>query len=591
METAARLGATPASKREKTVFDNGQNDWDFETDLLIFGSGVAGFSAAIFARKQGLEVLVCEKEAVVGGTSATSGGFAWVPNTAKAKADGAVDSVENARNYLRHELGNHYRADLVDAFLEAGPEAMAEIERGTEVIFDFVRWPDYHASQVSGVRSGRTLETRRFDGRRLGKDFELLRPPIKRLMLLGGISIDKRKLDDFLNPFRSLAGFGRVLSTFARYGMDRLRFSRGTDIGAGNAMIARMLLTLRQQKATIWTKAPLVSLLQEHGRIVGAVIRKDGRVQRIRARHGVVLATGGFPHNAEMRRELGPDHPHDLSVGWHANLGEGITAARQIGAVIDHDVCGPGLWQPSSLLRHKDGSVETILYGYLDRGKPGVIAVDQSGNRFVNESNSYHDIGEAMFRNGVATGNQFHFICDHKFVWKRGLGLIRPFRPSLKPYVRQGYIAMSDTIEGLARQIGVDPAGLARTVQKHNDYARSGVDPDFHRGENPFNSVLLGDPAFKPNPNLGPIDKPPFVALRMHPSTLGTSIGLKIDAHARVLDAKDQPIPGLYAGGQDFSPVMRGYYPGGGINIGPAIVFAYVAVRHLAKARQTVEGA
>ncbi len=559
--------------------------WDHETDVLIFGSGIAGFSAGVFARKRNLDVLICEKMPVVGGTTATSGGFAWVPNTYQARAAGVQDSVEQARTFLKNELGPLYRADLADAFLEAGPDAMATLQDGTDVAFNYVPWPDYHADQVGGVSAGRTHEPCRFDGRRLGKDFELLRPPIKRLMLLGGMSIDKRKVDDFLNPFKSLSGFGRVVATFARYAMDRLRYSRGTDIGAGNALVAGLLLTLRKQGAGIWVKAPLVELISEAGKVVGAIVNHDGQPKRIRARRGVILATGGFPHNAKMRAELGPRHPHDHSVGWEANVGEGINAARRIGAVIDHDVAGPGLWQPSSLLKHPDGRVETILYGYLDRGKPGIIAVDSNGKRFVNESNSYHDIGEAMYRNGVAEGNRFHFICDHKFVWKRGLGLIRPFRPSLSPYVRSGYITVADTIEDLARKIGADPQGLAETVRKHNEYARTGVDPEFQRGVNPFNHILLGDPAFKPNPNLGPILHPPFVALRMVPSTLGTCIGLKVNGESQVLDAQDQPVPGLYACGQDVSPVMRGRYPAGGINIGPALVFAYIAVRHI-KERQ-----
>ncbi|HSV81708.1 MAG TPA: FAD-dependent oxidoreductase [Ramlibacter sp.] len=560
--------------------------WDHETDLLIFGSGAAGFSAGVYARKKGLEVMICEKMPVVGGTTATSGGFAWVPNTEQAKAAGARDSIEQARTFLRNELGDYYRADLVDAFLEAGPEAMATLQDKTEVVFDYVSWPDYHADQVGGVTAGRTLETRRFDARRLGKDFELVRPPIKRLMLLGGMSIDKRKVADFLNPFRSVGGLFRVVSTFVRYAVDRLQYSRGTDIGAGNALVARLLYTLRQQKATIWVHAPLVELIDEAGSVVGAIVQHEGKAKRIRARHGVVLATGGFPHNAKMREELGPRHPHHHSVGWEANVGEGINAARRIGAVIDHDVVGPGLWQPSSVLKHKDGTDETILYGYLDRGKPGVIAVDASGRRFVNESNSYHDIGAAMFKSGVAQGNRFYFICDRKFVWKWGLGLIRPYQPSLAPHVRSGYLTVADSIEELARKIDVDPQGLAETVRKNNEYARTGVDPDFGRGKNPFNTILLGDPTVKPNPNLGPIAKGPFVALRIYPSTLGTAIGLKTNADAQVLDAAGTPIPGLYGCGADISAVMRGFYPAGGINIGPAIVMAYIAVRHVAERAQ-----
>lgn len=555
--------------------------WDYETDLLIFGSGVAGMSAGIFARKRNLRVLICEKMPVLGGTTATSGGFIWVPNTDQAKAAGADDSVEKARTYLRNELGNYYRADLVDAFLEAGPKAVRELQDKTEVVFDYVKWPDYHAETEGGVLEGRTLEPRRYDGRKLGRDFELIRPPIKRLMLLGGMSIDKRKVNDFLNPFSSPGAIIRVLQTVSRFAVDRLSYSRGTDIGAGNALIARMLYTLRELGAQIWTKAPLLELIREGERVIGARITLDGVSKRIRAGHGVLLGTGGFPHNADMRRELGPEHPHDHSVGWIHNLGEGINSARAVGAVIDRNVVGPGLWQPSSVLRHRDGREETILYGYLDRGKPGLIAVDRSGKRFVNESSTYHDIGAAMFRNGAGQGNRFYFICDRKFIWRWGLGMIRPYRPSLRPYVRQGYIFVGDTISDLARQIEIDPEALAATIARNNAYSKSGVDPEFKRGTNPFGAKMLGDPQVKPNPNLGPIEKAPFIALRVYPSTLGTAIGLKTTAHAQVVDAEDSPIKGLYASGQDISSVMRGYYPGGGINIGPAIVFAYAAVRHL----------
>lgn len=560
-------------------------NWDEETDLLIFGSGMAGLSAAIFARKQGLRALVCEKMPVIGGTTATSGGFAWVPNTEQAKAAGADDSVEKARTYLRNELGNYYRADLVDAFLEAGPKAIAELQRDTEVVFDYVKWPDYHAETEGGVLEGRTLEPRRFDGRKLGSDFELLRAPIRRLMLFGGMSIDKRKVDDFLNPFRSIGGFVTVVSTMARFAMDRLRYSRGTDIGAGNALVARMLLTLRKLEGEIWIRSPLVELIAEGAKVVGAIVERDGQKRRVRARCGVFLGTGGFPHNAEMRRELGPNHPHDHSVGWIGNVGQGINAARQIGAAIDDNVVGSGLWQPSSVLKHPDGREETILYGYLDRGKPGLIAVDSSGKRFVNESATYHDIGAAMFKNGAADGNRFYFVCDRKFVWRWGLGMIRPYRPSLRPYERSGYIAVASSIDDLATKIGVDATGLADSVRRNNEYARTGVDPDFKRGTTPFGLKMLGDPSVKPNPNLGPIGDPPYVALRVYPSTLGTAIGLKTTADSQVVGSDGQPIEGLYAAGQDISPVMRGFYPGGGINIGAALVFAYIAVQHLARAK------
>ena len=569
-------------KMEGTNVIEGATVWDYETDVLVFGSGAGGFSAGIFARKQNLDVLICEKTAVVGGTTATSGGIAWIPGNPQARIAGIEDSIEKARTYLKHELGEYYRADLVEAFLEAGPKAIVELQDRTEVVFDFIKWPDYHAGRIGGVSAGRSIETRRFDGRKLGKDFELVRPPIKRLMLFGGLSVDKRKVDDFLNPFHSPGAFIRTISTLVRYGLDLLKYSRGTDIGAGNALIARMLYSLRALKATIWVDSPLVELIKEGDAVVGAVVSHEGKSKRIRARHGVVLATGGFPRNAEMRKELGPRHPHNHTVGYEANVGEGINAARAIGAVIDHEVVGPGLWQPSSVFKHKDGTEETILYGYLDRGRPGVIAVDSTGKRFVNESDSYHDIGEAMFRTGAAEGNRFYFICDRKFVWRRGLGLIRPFQPSLRRFIKSNYITVADTIEELARKINVDPQGLAETIARHNDFARTGIDLDFGKGSDPYNR-MFGDPKIKPNPNLTPIATPPFVALRIYPSTIGTCIGLKTNASAQVLNAEDRPIPGLYACGNDISSVMRGFYPGGGITIGPAITFAYIAVRHIAE--------
>ncbi len=560
--------------------------WDQETDVLVFGSGAGGFSAGVFCRKNDLDVLICEKTPVVGGTTATSGGIAWIPCSPQAKAAGIDDSPEKVRTYLKHELGEHYRADLVDAFLEAGPQAIATIQQNTEVVFDYIPWPDYHANQVGGLAQGRSIETRRFDGRKLGKDFELVRPPIKRIMLFGGLSVDKRKIDDFLNPFGSVQGFGRVVKTFLRYGADLMRYSRGTDIGAGNALIARLLYSLRQLKATIWVNSPLVELISDGQRVIGAVVNHNGTRKRVRARHGVVMATGGFPRSAAMREELGPRHPHHHTVGYEANVGDGINAARRVGAVIDKNVVGPGLWQPSSLLKNKDGTEETILYGYLDRGRPGVIAVDSAGHRFVNESYSYHDIGEAMFKNGAAQGNRFYFVCDREFVWKRGLGLIRPFQPFLSLYERSGYITTANTLEDLGKKIGVDPKTLAASVHKHNDYCVTGVDLEFGKGSDPYNR-MFGDPKVKPNPNLTPIAKAPFVALRIYPSTIGTCIGLKTNDKAQVINGAGEPIDGLYACGNDISSVMRGFYPGGGITIGPAITFAYIAARHIkASARQ-----
>jgi 3-oxosteroid 1-dehydrogenase len=557
--------------------------WDEERDVIVIGSGFGGMSATLFAAKKGLDVLLCEKSDKFGGTSASSGGIIWVPLTEEARAAGIEDSPEKVRTYLRHELGNFYRADLIDAFIESGPKAVAEVQNGTEVKFDLIPWPDYHAANPGGVTQGRSLETRRFDGRKLGPDFERVRPPIKTLMLFGKLSVDKRKIDQFLNPFGSWATFKSVAATLLRFADDLRTYSRGTDIGAGNALIARLLYSLRRTKAELWSNAPLLDLIGDaQNGVRGAVVEVGGRRLRIRARKGVILAAGGFPRSAELRAELAKDHPHDQTVGFEANVGDALQAARRIGAVADTDLSGPGFWTPTSKIREKDGSWRTTLYGYLDRGRPGMIAVDPEGRRFVNESNSYHDIVAAMFDNGVAEGRAFHLICDRDFIWKRGFGIIRPFRPlfTLRAFVEREYIATAPTLRELAARIGVDPAGLEATVKRHNAFCTTGVDLDFGKGDDPYNR-MFGDPSVKPNPNLTPIARGPFFAMRIYPGTLGTTAGLKANADAQVVSGAGAPIAGLYTCGNEMASIFRGFYPGGGVTLAPGLVFGYRAIEHL----------
>jgi 3-oxosteroid 1-dehydrogenase len=564
---------------ERSSDDMKSVEWDSEVDLLVVGSGAAGLSAAISGRQLGLETLLCEKTMQLGGTTATSGGIVWAPGSHHAVRQGIRDSSDLVRTYLRGELGKSYNAELVDAFVETVPQAIAALEKAG-VNFSLTRWPDYHSEQMGAAQVGRTLEAQPFDGRKLGNNFHLIRPPLPPLMLLGGMQVDKRKIDDFLNPFRSLATFSRVVATLSRYAADRLRFPRGTELCAGNAMVASMVHSLLASKTEIWTSAKLSGLVRSGSGVAGAFIQCRDQVRAIRARKGVIVATGGFPNNTDMRRELSAKYPHDLTFGFEANVGEGISAARTLGATLDQEVESSGYWQPSSQIKGEDGVASGVLYGYLDRGRPGVIAIDRFGKRFVNESNSYHDVGLALLKNGYAKGNVFHFVCDRSFVWHHGLGLIRPFNLRLKRYEKMGYVSLAATIPELAAKIGVDPSGLMQTVSDHNKYA-AGVDPEFGKGSTAYNR-LFGHPRAAPNPNLAPIVKPPFVALRIVPSSLGTAIGLKTSGNAQVVDAAGVPILGLYACGNDMASVTRGCYPAGGITLGPAIAFAYRAAVHAA---------
>ena len=558
-----------------------------QVDLLVFGSGAGGLAAAVFAAQRGLQVLLCEKSGQLGGTTATSGGVVWIPCSPQARQAGIADSADAVRTYLQGEAGSLYREDLVSAFLAHGVPALQALEQAG-VPFDLIDMPDYHSAQPGAVPRGRSLQARAYDGRELGADFAKVRAPISNLLVLGGMMLGPDDVAKFVRPLASFAAFSRVVSRVLRHAGDRLRgYSRGTAISNGNALIARMFAYLRTTPAQVWLSSPLVSLVEEGGRVVGAHVDTPEGPRRVDARLGVVLATGGFPHSQPLRAELAMRFPHVHSMAFGGNTGDGIGAARAVGAQVDTALHSPGLWTPASE-RVNCRRRETFIYGYLDRGRPGVIAVDDTGRRFVNESNSYHDIVLALFERQRAGQKRFYFVCDADFIRKRGLGAVRPWPWNLVQMLqmlRDGYLLRADTLAELAARAGLDSVGLEDEVRRHNAFCATGVDADFGKGDTAYNHSW-GDATVKPNPNLAPIARGPFYALPIVPATLGTAIGLQTDANARVVDVAGAAIPGLYACGNELASMMRGAYPGGGITLGPAIAFAHVAVSH-AEAQQT----
>lgn len=548
------------------------------TDFLIIGSGAAGVSAALYAASAGYSVVLCERAAKIGGTTALSNAMIWVPCSEHAMAAGIDDSLDQARTYLRGELGDYYDEKKIDAYLDYGPQAVKEIESRSQIKFVLAGAPDYHSNRAGGVDKGRALSPVPFDGRRLGKDFNLIGDPIR--VVLGGMMITSSEIKHFLSPLKSVTALWHVLRRVGRYSMDRLRFSRGTELSGGNAFLAAALKSMRELNVELVTDCPMQELIIENGRATGAVISRQGSDMRVQARLGVILATGGFAANPELRSEIGAKHRHDVTLCAVENQGDGINAARKAGGALDLKVASPGFWTPVSRLKNKDGSTAIVPYGWLDRGRPGVIAINPQGKRFVNESNSYHDVCIGLFENGYPDDERFFFICEEAFVKKRGMGDILPWpwTPGLGSYLRRGYIQRGETLAVLAKEIDIDPDALIATVSRHNQNVQSGHDPDFGRGESAFNRALGDASLGLKNPNLGEIKNGPFIALRIVPGTLGTAAGLKTDEKARVLKEDDSAIPGLYACGNDATSIMAGIYPGAGITVGPAIVSAYLAI-------------
>ena len=556
--------------------------WDREVDLLVFGSGCGGMTAALVAANEGLDVLLCEKAALLGGTTAISGGAIWVPGTNQSKRVGAPDSVEAAREYLKGELGEFDVPELREAFLGSGAEAVDYLERHTEVKFKaYNPYPDYHAERPGGAAGGRALSPLPFDGRRLGADFKLVRPPMAEIAPLGGMMVGRDEIALLIRPLASIKAFTLTARLLTRHLMDRLRFSRGTRLLLGNALVARLFFSLRARGAKVAVQAKLLKLVREQDVVTGAVVDVGGKTQRIRARRGVVLATGGCASSAKWRTELLKDVvvPHSLADA--GDTGDGLDAALAIGAVLDRRHSNPFFWMPASTFRWPSG--RSVTYPHIrDRPKPGLIAVNSAGQRFVNEANSYHDFVTAMFNADRSVPSiPAYLICDRRFVYEYGLGVIHPIWQRVQKFVCKGYLQSATTLAGLAEKIKIDPHALQRSVDQHNAAAQSGVDQAFGKGALALNK-FNGDKRNTPNPCLRAIAQGPFFALAVYPAPIGSSVGLHTDINGQVLDGEGRAIKGLYAAGNDMSSMMRGFYPGPGITLGPALVFAYRTAMHIA---------
>jgi succinate dehydrogenase/fumarate reductase flavoprotein subunit len=552
-----------------------------EVDLLVVGAGPAGMAAALVASIEGLEVLLCEKSDQAGGTGATSAGTLWIPGNNQSRAAGFADSAEQAERYLDALIGPAANRALIGAYLQTGPAVIDYLEAHSEVRFlPCGTHPDYRSNMRGAAVSGRAIVPRPFDGRLLGADFRRLRAPIPEYMLLGGMMVGKEDIPRLIGRFRSPANFLHTARLFARYLADRLRFPRGTRVTMGNALVGRLLYSLKRRNVPVLFDAAIVALVGDRQRVTGARLKVDGGEMTVKTRKGVVLATGGYARNRKFRAAFMPQPTPEHSLSFAGNEGDGVALGERLGAALAPDHCTSGLWTPASVVRRQDGSQGLYPHFSLDRAKPGLIAVNAAGRRFVNEACSYHDFVLAMYDSHRTTPTiPAWLICDAPFIGKYGLGAVHPGAGNLARLQRTGYLESADSLDTLARKIGVDADGLRRTVARHNGFAETGIDIDFAKGETELNR-FNGDAGHKPNPCIGRLETPPFHAVAVWPADIAVSTGLATDADARVLAADGVPIPGLYACGNDMASVMGGSYPGPGTTLGPAIVFAWRAAMH-----------
>ena len=556
-------------------------------DVLVIGSGAGGLSAAVAAAHHGLQVLVVEKEDVFGGTTARSGGWLWIPCNGPSAREGVKDSIEAARTYLQHEAGNHFDAARVDAFLESGPKMIEFFERETEVGFvTGTAFADYHPTAPGGTDGGRSICAEPFDGNRLGNEIRRLRPPLKEITFVGMMIGSGKELLHFFNVTKSLTSAAFVAKRLAAHAVDVATKGRSMRLTNGNALAGRLAKSAFDRGVTLWTSAPAVELtVDDQGAVTGAVVDRAGRRVAVAARRGVVLASGGFPQDLDRRKRLFPHAPSGTehhSPAPPGNTGDGLRLAEAAGAAVDESLSNAAAWVPVSKVPWPDGTTGVFPH-FIDRAKPGVIAVAPTARRFVNEGNSYHDFIQALVKACEGGDGEIRgwLITDHRAIRKYGLGFVKPFPLPLAPYLNSGYLKRARSLVELARTLGIDPRTFEETVTRFNGPAARGEDPDFAKGSTAYNR-FQGDPEIAPNPCVHPLDTPPFYAVEVVVGDLGTFAGIRTDANAQALGADGKPIPGLYAAGNDNASIMGGNYPGGGITLGPAMTFGYIAGRRLA---------
>lgn len=548
-----------------------------EYDIIVVGAGAAGLAAACTAAALKKTVLLLEATPFVGGTTAVSGGMMWVPGNSKARNEGFDDNRAEVERYLSHFID--VTDDRLQAYLTHGDEALAFLEKHTSFRTGLVKvYPDYRPEFEGSTAGGRVLEPVDYNGAELGEDFRTLRPPLPEMTLFGGMMISRKDFPVLRKADRSLKAALYTARMIAAYAIDRIKWHRGTKLVLGNALVARLYKSARDLGVEIATGSTVTALVTDNGRVTGVRLAQNGRV--IDARRAVILATGGISHCDELRGRYVPGNAGQVSATVASGASKcGARLAQEIGAKLSRPAStieeAMAFWVPVSIKRRQDGSDSIFPHTVSDRGKPGLIAVNQQGVRFTNEATSYHEFVRAQLRpenNAVPAW----LVCDSHFLWRYGLGSVRPFSISHKADERQGYLLRSQTIEGLASRIGVPPVKLVETVSEFNRGAKSGMDPAFHRGESIYQRHM-GDVDNKPNPCVAPIEKAPFYAVAIRPADLGIAAGIVTDQKARAISEDGSTICGLYAVGNDMESIMKGSYPGPGITIGPAIVFGFLA--------------
>jgi 3-oxosteroid 1-dehydrogenase len=543
------------------------NDGHFDevADFVIIGSGGGSMAAALYLKSVGKEPIILEKTDRIGGSTAMSGGVLWIPANPLMAREGVPDSIEAGRRYMDATIGMDAGPGASparkDAYLRTGPEVIEFLEGQGMKFIRTEGWADYYDDREGGCTRSRSIAAPMLDARKMGPLFDKLRLG----PLTMPVPVDQTR--NITLAARTPRGMLEGAKFLARTKLGEMRGKPVLSYGA--ALQGRMLMLADRAGVPIRPETGVVELIEENGRIAGVTVEHNGQRKRIGARAGVLINAGGFSHNAEMRKKY---QPQPNSGEWtNANpgdTGEMIRIAQKHGAALD--LMDEAWWIPGT----RPSPDSPPFMHNTDISKPHCIIVNRHGRRILNESQSYMANGHALYENDVPA----FVILDSRHRKRYAWGT-QP--PSVTPpeWEASGYMKKADSIEALAAKCGIDAGGLKTEITKFNDFARTGKDLDFHRGERGYDR-WFGDPTVKPNPNLGAIDRPPFYAFEMVPGDVGTSGGIVTDEHARVLREDGSVIDGLYATGNSTASVMGRCYPAAGASIAASFIFAYIAAHH-----------
>ena len=557
--------------------------WDYSYDVVVVGSGNGGLTAALCAYEMGTkDVLVIEKSDLYGGTSSISGGGVWIPCNRYANEAGAGDSIAAAKTYLRQLITEEEVPEYqLDAYLENGPKMVDFLHQRTRMRYvTLEHYPDYYTNLDGAMEGHRSMEPETFSADELGEEWRTLRRTHPMMHLGGVVGITQVEAATLIG--QQPGWWKTALKLFADYLIDipwRLKDKHHRRLATGCAGVARLRASMLDRDIPLWLNTSMTKVVDEEGKVTGIEVTRNGRPLRIQARKAVILAAGGFEHNQAMREQYLPKPTdHRWSAGTRDNTGDAILEGIRLGAKV-HRM--DEAWWCNTISVPGE---EIPRLSIMEKSYPGSIVVNPAGERFSNESQNYMAFQQETFEKHTPENpcNPSWQVFDASF---RATYFVGPlynskFRPDWmlpKRYEREGFFAKADTIRELAMKINVDPAGLESTVAKMNAYARSGEDPDYHRGESAYDRYY-GDPRVTPNPCLGAVDKPPYYAMRVDPGDFGTQGGMVTNEHAQVMHEDGHVIDGLYAIGNCSAPTLP-CYPGPGSTLGPAMTFAYQACK------------